>query len=231
MKEFRVADELLFVFMNIIWKGQSFFVINVKGRENGGVTLAIDPYGNKLGLHVPNIEADVLLISHAHSDHSNVKAISGRPFTIKNIGEYEVKDIFIKGIPAFHDALEGKERGEVIIYKIESEGLKLCHLSDLGQKELTPEQLELIGEVDILMIPVGSTHSLDAKMASQIISQIEPRIVIPMHYKLPKLKINLDGVDKFLKVMGAEGTKPEKKLKITSTHLPVEETKIVVLEP
>ena len=119
----------------------------------------------------------------------------------------------------------------MIIYKIEAEGLKLCHLSDLGQKELSPEQLEQIGEVDILMAPVASTHSLDAKIASQIISQIEPRIVIPMHYKIPNLKTDLDGVEKFLKVMGAEGTKPEKKLKITPSQLPVEETKIVVLEP
>jgi len=227
---FRREYELLFVFMNIIWKGQSFFVIDVKGRENGVVRVAIDPYDNKLGLRVPNIEADILLISHAHSDHSNAKAISGRPFTIDSTGEYEVKDVFVKGISAFHDSTEGKERGNVIVYKIEAEGLKLCHLSDLGQKELSPEQLESIGEVDILMIPVASEHSLDAKMASQIISQIEPRIVIPMHYKLPKLKVNLDGVEKFLKVMGAEDTKPEKKLKITPTHLPVEETKIVVLE-
>ena len=228
---FRAEHELLFVFMNIIWKGQSFFVIDVKGRENGDVTVAIDPYDNKLGLRVPNVEAGILLISHAHSDHSNTKAVSGRPFTINSTGEYEVKDVFIKGISAFHDSAEGKERGNVIIYKIEAEGLKLCHLSDLGQKELSPEQLEQIGEVDILMAPVASTHSLDAKIASQIISQIEPRIVIPMHYKIPNLKTDLDGVEKFLKVMGAEGTKPEKKLKITPSQLPVEETKIVVLEP
>jgi len=228
---FRREYELLFVFMNIIWKGQSFFVIDVKGRENGVVRVAIDPYDNKLGLRVPNIEADILLISHAHSDHSNAKAISGRPFTIDSTGEYEVKDVFVKGISAFHDSTEGKERGNVIVYKIEAEGLKLCHLSDLGQKELSPEQLEQIGEVDILMVPVGGAHSLFAKQASEIVSQIEPRIVIPMHYKLPKIKAPLEPVTKFLKVMGEEGIKPEKKLKVATGSLPVEETKIVILEP
>lgn len=217
--------------MNITWKGQSFFVIDVKSGENDGVTVAIDPYDNKIGLRAPNVEADILLISHSHSEHSNTKAVKGHPFTINSAGEYEVKDIFIKGIPAFHDSVDGKERGSVVIYKIEAEGLKLCHLSDLGQKELLPEQLEQIGEVDILMAPVASSHSLDAKGAAQIISQIEPRIVIPMHYKLPNIKIDLDGVDKFLKVMGAEDIKPEKKLKITSSHLPTEETHIVILEP
>jgi len=217
--------------MNITWKGQSFFVIDVKGSENGGVSVAIDPYGDKIGLRVPNVEADILLISHDHADHSNTKAVKGHPFVIDGIGEYEVKDIFIKGISAFHDSVDGKERGSVVIYKIEADGLKLCHLSDLGQKELSPEQLEEIGVVDILMIPVGGTYTVDAKGAADIIAQIEPRIVIPMHYKLPNLKIDLDGVKKFLKVMGAEDITPEKKLKITPTHLPTEETKIVILEP
>jgi len=217
-------------YMNIIWKGQSFFEITVKGKESEIVKIAIDPFDAKIGLRIPKTEADVLLITHDHSDHSNVKAISGKPFVIKELGEYEIKDVFVKGIPAFHDSTEGKERGQNIIYKIVVEGLKLCHLGDLGQKELTPEQLEEIGEVDILMIPVGGTYTIDAKQASEIIAQIEPRIVIPMHYKIPGLKVQLEGVAKFLKIMGAEDSQKEKKLKITKAHLPAEETKIIVLE-
>jgi len=223
---------LSYQYMNILWRGQSFFEITIKDRENGDVRIAIDPFdAKKIGLRMPKVEAEVLLVTHAHSDHSNVKAIQGKPFVIRELGEYEVKDVFIKGIPGFHDDKEGKERGEVVIYTIEAEGIKLCHLSDLGQKELTPEQLEKIGEVDILMIPVASSHSLDAKMAAGIISQIEPRVVIPMHYKIPGLNIDLDGVDKFLKVMGAESAQKEKKLKITKSSLPAEETKVIVLEP
>lgn len=243
--------------MNIVWHGQSFFGINTKGTEGFSVKIAIDPFGEGLGLRVPKVEADILLITHQHEDHSNVKAIkctrqqpsqegsvaskgmSGAskgigeagPFLIDGPGEYERKGIFIKGILAFHDKSEGKERGEVTVYKIEAEDMKLCHLSDFGQKELSPEQLEKIGEIDILILPVGSEHSLGAKEASSIIAQIEPRIVIPMHYKIPKLKVKLEAVDKFLKLMGAEDVKPEKKLKISLKDLPKEETKIVLLSP
>lgn len=217
--------------MNILWKGQSFFEIVIKNKQGDEVRIVIDPFDNKIGLKVPKVKADVLLVTHNHSDHNNVKAVEGKPFLINSPGEYEVKEVFIKGIAAFHDSVEGKDRGEVVIYKIEAEGLKLCHLSDIGQKELTMEQLDEIGAVDILMIPVASTHSLDARMAAQIVSQIEPRIVIPMHYKIAKLKVNVDSVDKFLKIMGQEKMAPEKKLKITPRSLPAEETKIITLEP
>ncbi len=217
--------------MNIVWHGQSFFEITVKSKDNGETIIAIDPFGPKIGLKIPKTTADVLLVTHDHSDHNNIKAIDGSPFLIDSPGEYEVKDIFVKGIPAFHDNNQGKDRGGVVLYKIEAEDIKLCHLSDLGQKELTDEQVEKIGEVDILMIPVASTHSLDAKGAAHIISQIEPRLVIPMHYKIPKLKLDMDTVDKFLKQMGAEKIVPEKKLKVKPKDLPAEETKIVVLEP
>ena len=217
--------------MQIIWRGQSFFEISAKGQNSEPVRIAIDPFGDDLGLKVPKIEADILLITHQHSDHNNRAAVLGKPFVIDSPGEYELKGVFIKGIRAFHDSQEGKERGQVVIFKIEAEGMKLCHLSDFGQKELSDEQLEAVGEVDVLMTPVASKHSLDAKGASNIISQIEPRIVIPMHYKIPNLKIDLDGVDKFLKQMGEQDIKPEKKLKLSLRDLPQEETKIIVLEP
>lgn len=217
--------------MQITWHGQSFFEIVVKSTNNTETKIVIDPYGDGIGLKPPKTTADVLLISHQHTDHNNVKVVAGPCFLIDSPGEYEVKDVFIKGIPGFHDNTEGKDRGVIVIYKFETEGLKLCHLSDLGQKELTPEQLDEIGTVDILMIPVGGTFTIDAKQASQIVAQIEPRIVVPMHYKLPKLKAQIDGVDKFLKIMGAEKIMPEKKLKITPRLLPLEETKIIVLEP
>lgn len=219
--------------MNITWYGQSCFEIVAKNKENSDTIIVIDPFSEEIGFKLPKLTADVLLVSHQHVDHNNVKAVNGNPFLISSCGEYEVKDAFVQGFPAFHDNKQGKERGEVIIYKIEIEDIKICHLSDLGQNELTSEQMEQIGDVDILMVPVGGKYTIDAKDASEIISQIEPRIVVPMHYNLPnaKSKAELDGVDRFLKVMGEEGITPEKKLKITAKNLPAEETKIVVLEP
>ncbi len=217
--------------MTITWHGQSFFEIQTKDREGNEIKLAIDPFDEDLGLRVPKIRADILLISHLHHDHSNKKAITGTPFVVEEPGEYELKGISIKGIPAFHDNSEGKERGMVTIYKMEVEDVKICHLSDLGQKELNENQLEELGEVDILMLPVGGTYTIGPKEAATLISQIEPKIVIPMHYKLPKLKLNLEGIEKFLKVMGAEDRQPQKKLKVSLKDLPKEETEIVVLTP
>ncbi len=219
--------------MTITWYGQSCFEIIAKNKEGGDTTIVIDPFSEETGLRLPKLTADVLLVSHAHFDHNNIKAVGGNPFLINSCGEYEIKDAFTRGFFAFHDEQGGKERGRVIIHKIEIEGIRVCHLSDLGQKELTSEQLEQIGDVDILMVPVGGKFTIDAKGASEIISQIEPRIVVPMHYNLPRSKSNaeLDGVDRFLKVMGEEDIAPEKKLKITAKNLPAEETKIVVLEP
>lgn len=217
--------------MTIIWHGQSFFEIQTKDREGNEIKLAIDPFDETLGLRVPKIGADILLISHSHHPHANKKAITGTPFVVEEPGEYELKGIFIKGIPAFHDESGGNERGTVTIYKMEVEDVKICHLSDFGQKELNESQLEEMGEVDILMIPVGGTYTIGPKEAATLVSQIEPKIVIPMHYKLPKLKLNLEGIEKFLKVMGAEDRQPQKKLKMNLKDLSKEETEIVVLTP
>ena len=217
--------------MIISWYGQSFFEIAVKGDEKESVKIAIDPFDDSIGLKPPKVEADILLITHQHKDHNNKGTIKGEPFVIEHAGEYEVKGISIQGISAFHDNEKGKERGVVVIYKIEAEGIKICYLSDLGQKELTTEQLEEIDEIDILIIPIGGKYTINGKEAAEIISQIEPRMVIPMHYKIENVNIDLEGVDGFLKVMGEEKTAPEKKLKVSAKDLPAEETKIVLLEP
>lgn len=217
--------------MIIIWHGQSFFEIRSRERGGGEIKITIDPFDRTSGLKMPKVEGDILIISHSHQDVSNKKAITGTPFVIEEPGEYELKRIFIRGIPAFHDNSGGKERGTITIYKIEAEDINICHLSDLGQKELDEQQLEEIGEIDILMIPVGGSSTIGPKEAAAIISQIEPKMVIPMHYKIPKLKLSLEPIGKFLKIMGAEGVEPRKKLKISLKDLPKEETEIVVLTP
>ncbi|MEK7503399.1 MAG: MBL fold metallo-hydrolase [Patescibacteria group bacterium] len=214
--------------MHITWHGQSFFQLQTSLSKGEQTTLAIDPFDEATGLKVPSITADVLLITHDHADHNNKKAIKGTPFLVEGPGEYEVKEIFIQGIPSFHDEKEGKERGSNTIYTIEVEEMKLCHLGDFGQKELSEDQLEQIGDIDVLMIPVGGEFTIDAKGATHVISQIEPKIVIPMHYSIPKLKIKLDEVDKFLKEIGQKSVVPQEKLLIKKKDLPLE-TQVVVL--
>ncbi|MBU4351124.1 MBL fold metallo-hydrolase [Candidatus Parcubacteria bacterium] len=236
--------------MQIIWKGQSCFqIITSQGKDNQ-VSLVIDPFGPDCGLKVPNLTGDAVLITHSeqdaryiatrynHPSHDNVKALlqQGEAFLINGPGEYEIKGVYIQGIPAFHDKNFGKPlsstAGRVTIYTIESEGMRICHLSDFGQKELFPEQLEDIGEIDVLLIPVGGNETIGAEEAQKIIGQIEPKIVIPMHYSIPKLKAKLAGVDKFLKVMGEKNHEVLPKLTIKNKDLTSEdEMKIIVLHP
>jgi len=186
--------------MKIIWHGQSLFEIIASIKQNEETKIVIDPFEEDLGLRVPKLEADILLSTHEHKDHANINGVKGiggiSPFLITGPGEYDIKGAYIKGIPAFHDNVMGKERGKITIFTIEVEGIKICHLSDIGQKELTEEQLEEIGEVNVLMVPVGGVYTVESKEAVALINQIEPQIVIPMHYQIPKLKLKLDGVDK-----------------------------------
>src|SRR4030042_450222 len=200
--------------MNITWKGQSFFQITSSQGKDGHVNLVIDPFGEETGLRVPKLEADILLVTHQHKDHNNVRAVSGSPFLVDGPGEYEVKEVSIQGIQSFHDSSQGKDKGSNTIYVIGAEDIRLCHLGDLGQKELTSEQVEQIGDVDILMIPVGGNFTIESKEAVKIMSQIEPSVIIPMHYSLPKLKIKLDALDKFLKTMGIKKLDPLPKLSV-----------------
>lgn len=224
--------------MHIIWKGQSCFQILVSQKVGEQVKIVIDPYSEEIGFKLPKLEADILLVTHGHYDHNNIKEVdpstgSGQeaPFLIDGPGEYERREISIEGIPSFHDEKDGKERGQNTIYTIGAEDLRLCHLGDFGQKELTPEQLEKIGDIDILMVPVGGVFTIDAKGAAKVIAQIEPRVVIPMHYSLPKLKVKIDGLDKFLKEMGKKSIEPQPKFLVKKKDLLTEETKIIVLQP
>jgi L-ascorbate metabolism protein UlaG (beta-lactamase superfamily) len=217
--------------MQIIWHGQSCFQIISNQAKNHQVNIVIDPFDESTGLRLPKLEADILLVTHQHHDHNNIKGVLGNPLIIDGPGEYEKKEVFIQGISSFHDSLGGKERGLNTIYTIEAEDLHICHLGDFGQKEMTSEQLEKIGDVDILMIPVGGTYTISAKEAVKIMSQIEPTITIPMHYQIPRLKIKLEGLDKFLKTVGVKKLEPLSKLTVKKKDISPEEAKIVVLKP
>lgn len=216
--------------MNITWQGQSCFQITTSQGKNNQTNIVIDPFDKEIGLKLPKLEADILLVTHDHHDHNNIKEITGDYFLISNPGEYETKGIFIQGIPSFHDDSQGKERGLNTIYIIEAEEIRICHLGDLGQKELTESQLEEIGEIDILMIPVGGNYTISSKEAVKIMSQIEPKITIPMHYQIPKLTVKLETSEQFLKTMGIKKVEPLQKLAIKKKEISEDEAKIIVLE-
>ena len=143
-------------------------------------------------------------------------------------GEYEVAGVVVTGIASYHDDSSGSERGLNTIFHLMFDGLNLVHLGDLGQSKLSEEQIAKIGQTDVLFIPVGSTYTIDGKVASDIVSQLEPKIVIPMHFFTEGLKFQLDPVDKFLKEMGVENIVAQPKLSITKDKLP-EEPQVVVL--
>ncbi len=216
--------------MQIQWLGQSCF--KIQSKNNGQeITIVTDPYDESYGLKVQKFQADIVTISHGHNDHNNIESIKGEPFIIKTPGEYETKGVFIYGLPAYHDNQEGRERGNIVIFKINTEDISLVHLSDLGH-DLSDELLDKIGNVDILLLPVGGTYTIDAKKASEIVSAIEPRIVIPMHYQIPELKLKnkLDSVENFLKESGLPSETMDK-LKIAKKDLPQDETKVIILNP
>lgn len=217
--------------MTISYYGHSCFKIASQG---GHFTIITDPFDKKIGLNPPRVAADLVTISHDHYDHNNIKAVSAReqgtPFIINSPGEYEIKGINITGVSSFHDQQKGKERGQNTIYLIKMDGLCLCHLGDLGQKQLSDSQLEAIGQIDVLMIPIGGTYTISAKEAVSIVNQLEPSLVIPMHYKLPGLNIDLAKVDEFLHETGLEKKKPVEKLVVKKKDLTDKEMEVVVMK-
>jgi len=208
--------------MNIQWYGHSCFRIESKEGD-----ILIDPFSKDVGLRTPRIRDDIVLVTHDHFDHNNIGDIKPEIFVISSPGEYERKGIHIKGIQSFHDKSQGAERGLNTIYVVIAEDIRLCHMGDFGQEELTDEQIEAIGDIDILMVPVGGTYTVNFSEAMRIVKKIEPKIIIPMHYKVPGLKLSLDGPEKFIKEMGLVPEKVEK-FKIAKKLLPVEEMKLVV---
>ena len=214
--------------MLISWLGHSCFKIQDKTGTDG-LTIITDPFNKDIGLKVPNCEADIITVSHDHKDHNNTGALRGTPHIINLAGEYDVKGILIRGVESFHDEKKGKERGGNVMYRMEVDGISISHLGDLGHV-LDDKQLEVLVGTDILLIPVGGKFTLDAKKAVEVISQVEPRIVIPMHYNDGNVNITeLDSIEKFVKEMGIKPIE-EEKLKISKKDLPQEDMLLYILK-
>ena len=216
--------------MNITWYGHSCFKIQTKNQRGGEeINLFTDPFDKSIGLRPPQGSADIVTISHQHFDHNQTQTLKNNPFIIDAPGEYSLKGITIRGVEAFHDDQQGAEKGRNTVFVIESEEIRVCHLGDLGHL-LTDKQIDAIGAVDILMIPVGGKATLDSALAEKVIGQLEPKIILPMHYALPSLKMELDPVEKFCDDLGNETEKNIPRLNLKKKDLETESGKIVLLD-
>jgi L-ascorbate metabolism protein UlaG (beta-lactamase superfamily) len=201
--------------MEITWLGHSCF--RIKGSH---ATVVTDPYPPDLGYSLGKVAARVVTVSHPHPGHSYVKGIGDEPRVVRGPGEYEIGGVLIIGIPTFHDGAGGKERGKNTAYLMEIDEVTVCHLGDLGHT-LTNEQAEEMDNVDVLLLPVGGVSTINATTAAEVVRQIEPKIVIPMHYKTEALKRELEPVDRFLKEMGTKEIEPQPKLSVTKQNVPL----------
>ena len=207
--------------MEISWLGHSCF--QLRGKN---VTLITDPFSPQLGHSLGKISAPIVTISHNHPGHNFAGGVDGEPRIVRGPGEYEISDVLITGVASYHDNKHGQELGRNTIYIIHIDDLIICHLGDLGHI-LQEEQLEEVADADMLLVPIGGQHTINATQAAEVISQVEPHIVIPMHYSPPIDDIP-NPLDKFCREMGIETINPQLKLSITRSALPAE-TQIIIL--
>jgi L-ascorbate metabolism protein UlaG (beta-lactamase superfamily) len=209
--------------MEIDWFGLSCF--RLRSRD---ATVICDPYEKSIGLSFPRPRADIVTISHNHAGHDYADGVKGEPRVINGPGEYEVSSVFITGVQTFHDKRGGRDRGKNTAYVFNIEGLNVCHLGDLGHIPSQP-QAESIGDVDILLIPVGGGNALNASDAAEVVARFEPQVIVPMHYRVPELSVKLDPVDKFIKEMGIKAPDRVETLKVTRDSLP-KESQVVLFQ-
>jgi len=178
--------------MKIIWHGHSCFEVSDK------VAVVIDPHdGKSLGIKTPSVRADILLISHDHFDHNCSRIVKGDFVTMREPGKKELKGVKVLGLPAYHDDAEGTKRGKVTLFRFEIGGIRFCHCGDLGQ-DLSDQQVQALGKVDVLFVPVGGVFTLDGAGAQRLVDRLQPKVVVPMHFRIGGLSLSIQTVDGFL---------------------------------
>jgi L-ascorbate metabolism protein UlaG (beta-lactamase superfamily) len=209
--------------LDITWLGHGCF--RLRGR---GAAVVTDPFPPSLGPRLSRLEADLVTVSHSHENHSYVQAVAHTPYVIEGPGEYEVGGVSVLGLPTFHDASSGAQRGRNTVYVIELDDVRVCHLGDLGHK-LVDSDLEALGAIDALLVPVGGGTALNATQAAEVVRQVEPRVVVPMHYAHPAIRKELEPLERFLKEFGLAAAEPQPKLSLAPISGEAE-TRVVVLE-
>ncbi len=213
--------------MELTWLGHSCF--RLRGKE---ATVITDPPAPSTGYSLGRLTADIVTVSHQHLGHSYVSGVGGNPRVVDGPGEYEIKQTLISGVQTYHDSERGNRLGRNTAYLITLDDIHICHLGDLGDK-LDSHAQEALDGCDVLLIPVGGGNALNAERAAEVIAQLEPKIVIPMHYATPAYKGGpdeppLEGVERFCREMGVEPPEPVAKLNVTPATLPAV-TQIVLL--
>jgi len=210
--------------MKIKYLAHSAFLITA---ENG-IRIITDPYETSMEIKHGTINetADIVTVSHEHGDHNNVSAVKGNPKIVK--ASQEVKGINIKAVAAAHDDKGGSRRGKNTIFCFNIDGINVCHAGDLGH-ELTADQVKAIGNVDVLMIPVGGFFTVDAGTATKVCEQLKPKIVIPMHFKTDKLDLPISGVEDFIRGKNNVTRSSDSEMELKAGNLPAS-TQIVVLK-
>ena len=201
--------------MDISWLGHSCF--RIKGSH---ATVITDPYPPPLGYSLGKHTAHIVTVSHQHPGHSYTQAIDGDPKLVTRPGEYEISGVLIIGIATYHDGEGGKKSGKNTVFLMEVDEISICHLGDLGHA-LTTGQVEKLDNVDVLLIPVGGVSTINAPVAAEVVRQLEPKVVVPMHYKTPALNRELEPVERFLKEMGVKEVDPQPKLSFIKQNLPL----------
>jgi L-ascorbate metabolism protein UlaG (beta-lactamase superfamily) len=209
--------------MEISWLGHSCF--RLRSREGVVIT---DPCSPATGHSIGRLTADIVTISHDHPGHNYVKAVTGSPVVITAAGEYEIAGIFITGIATYHGGRKGSPRSKNIVYMIEMDNIRVCHLGDLGHLPTT-EQVEDMSGADVLLVPVGATNTIDVHTAAEVVGLLEPAVVIPMHYKTPHSTARLNPLQRFLTEMGLRQVEPQPKVSLNRSNLP-DETQVIVLD-
>ncbi len=186
--------------MKIKWLGHSSFLLT----ESTGMTVLTDPYDpNMVGYGFEPASVDIVTVSHGHADHNFLSAVKAKKKVIDAPGKYECDGIHIAGYPSFHDDSDGKLRGKNIIYKFGMDGVTVCHMGDIGEP-CSPELIERLIPVNVLLIPVGGTYTVDAEAAKEYVDRLMPDIVIPMHYKIKHCELDIDRVDPFVRLFDDE---------------------------